>query len=161
TRAVDSNAAPGVLGTGLIIVATALAARPMLGLLGTIVRLPGVRATVGPAGWFAVQNLLSAPRRTALTLATVGVGLGCIVASWTMSVSFQRSLVATLSEAIRPDLVVTSAHVVGGALEAPLEAALISQIKATPGVIAAGGGRTIDWPYGGDRITINSTDPRY
>src|SRR5262249_34512537 len=37
TRAVDSNAAPGVLGTGLIIVATALAARPMLGLLGTIV----------------------------------------------------------------------------------------------------------------------------
>jgi putative ABC transport system permease protein len=160
-QAVDAAAGPGLVATGLIAVATALAARPALAALGRAVRLPCVRRVVGPAGWFAVQNLLAAPRRTTLTLATVGVGLGSIVASWTISMSFQHSLVATLSEAIRPDLILTSAHVTAGYLEAPLEGRLMRQVAAVPGVIAVGGSRTIDWPYGGDRIAINATDPRY
>ncbi len=161
TQAVDRAAAPGLVLTAIVVVATALAARPALSALGAVLSLPGLRNAVGPIGWFAVQNLLGAPRRTALTLATVGVGLGCIVASLTISVSFQRSLVDTLTEAIRPDLIVTSAHAAGGYLEAPLDERMLRRIARVPGVAAVGGGRTIDWPYGGDRITINATDPRY
>ena len=148
---------PGIVATGLIAIATGLAARPALGVLRGMVRLPAV----GPAAWFAVRNLLSAPRRTTLTLATVGVGLGSIVASWTISTSFQNSLVATLSEAIRPDLIVTSSHVAAGYLEAPLDAQIMREVAHVPGVVAVGGGRTIDWPYRGERIAINAVDPRY
>ncbi len=160
TQAVDASASPGVLTTGLIALATALAARPALRLLA-IARLHVVRRLLGPSPRFAVQNLLCAPRRTSLTLATIGVCLGAAVASWTIGVSFQRSLVATLTEAIRPDLIVTSAHVTAGYVEAPLDKAVLRDIARQPGVIAAGGSRTIDWPYGGDRIAINATDPRY
>ena len=156
-QSVDTSAAPGIVATGLIAIATALAARPALGVLRGMVRLPAV----GPAAWFAVRNLLSAPRRTTLTLATVGVGLGSIVASWTISTSFQKSLVATLTEAIRPDLIVTSSHVAAGYLEAPLDAQIMREVRHVPGVVAVGGGRTIDWPYGGERIAINAVDPRY
>lgn len=159
-QAVDVTASPGLLATGLIAVATALAARPALRLLA-IARLHVVRRALGPSPWFAIQNLLCAPRRTTLTLATVGVCLGCVVASWTIGVSFQRSLVATLTEAIRPDLIVTSAHVTAGYVEAPLDKRVLRDIARLPGVIAVGGSRTIDWPHGGDRIAINATDPRY
>jgi putative ABC transport system permease protein len=155
-QSVDTSAAPGIVATGLIAIATGLAARPALGLLRGLIRLP-----VGPAAWFAGRNLLSAPRRSTLTLATVGVGLGSIVASWTISTSFQNSLVATLTEAIRPDLIVTSSHVAVGYLEAPLDAGIMRQVRHVPGVVAVGGGRTIDWPYRGERIAINAIDPRY
>jgi putative ABC transport system permease protein len=161
TQTVDASAGPAIVATGLIAVATALAARPALGALGGLVRLPGVRRAVGPAAWFSVRNLLSAPRRTALALATVGVGLGAVVSSWTISASFQQSLVATLSETIRPDLIVTSAHVTAGYLEAPLDPQVIRELARVPGVIAIGGSRTIDWPFEGERIAINATDPRY
>src|SRR5262249_58487452 len=114
-QSVDTSAAPGIVGTGLIAIATALAARPALGLLRGLIRLP-----VGPAAWFAGRNLLSAPRRSTLTLATVGVGLGSIVASWTISTSFPNSLVATLTDAIPPDPIVPSSPVAAPHLHSPL-----------------------------------------
>jgi putative ABC transport system permease protein len=160
-QASDASAAPGIVATGLIAGATALAARPLLGVLGGLVRLSVVRRVVGPTAWFAVRNLLAAPRRTTLTLATVGVGLASIIGSWTISTSFERSLVATLSEAIRPDLIVTSTHVAAGYLEAPLDAQIMREVAHVPGVAAVGGGRTVDWPYRGERIAINAVDPRY
>src|SRR5262249_38609158 len=50
-QAVARSAAPGIVATNLIAIATALAARPALGLLRGLGRLPAA----GPAAWFAVR----------------------------------------------------------------------------------------------------------
>src|SRR4029450_10130011 len=65
TKAVHSSAGTTIVATGLIAVATALAARPALGALGGSVRLPGIRRAVGPAAWVSVCSLRSAPREQA------------------------------------------------------------------------------------------------
>lgn len=159
TRSLEDSVTPGLVGTTLVGLATAAAAGPALGVL-RLVRLPAVRRVIGPIVWFAAQNLLCAPRRTRLTVATIGVGLASAVGCWTIAASFQRSLVTTLSQAIRPDLVVTSAHAAGRS-EAPLAPSVERALAGVPGVLRVGGSRSIDWPHEGERVTLNAIDPRY
>lgn len=154
------SAAPGLVATGLIAIAIGLAARPVVsvvsGLLGATRRRLG-----GPVGWFAAGNLLRNPRRTALTVGTVGVGLGCVVWFWTLAESFERSLAATLTAAVRADLIVSSVHVTSGYVEAPVSEELLAEIASMPGIGAAVGSRVTDWPHDGRRIAIEAIDPVY
>src|SRR5881296_2378913 len=92
----------------------------------------GARRVAGPVGRFGAASLLHNPRRTALTVATLGVGLGCVVWFWTMAESFRSSLVTALTAAVRADLVVTSVHVTNGYVEAPVSEELASQLAAVP-----------------------------
>src|SRR5262249_62001666 len=104
--------------TGLLAVATALAARPLLHAMDAAPF--GGRARLGgPIVRFASANLVHNPRRTGLTVATLGTGLGCVVWFWTVATSFQYSLNGILSAVVKADLIVTSAHVVAGAGGAP------------------------------------------
>src|SRR5262249_42010202 len=109
----------------------------------------------------AIGGLVHNPRRTALTVATVGVGLGCVVWFWTLATSFQCSLTDTLSAAVRADLIVTSAHVVSGYVEAPLSEDVLAELARVPGVVAVVGSRVIDWPHAGQRIAIEAIDAAY
>jgi len=94
-------------------------------------------------------------------VATLGVGLGCVVWFWTMAESFRTSLVATLTAAVRADLIVTSVHVTNGYVEAPVSEELATRLGSVPGVAAVVGSRVVDWPLDGRRPAIEAIDARY
>src|SRR5262249_23711733 len=159
-QAVRRSAAWGLVATGLLALGTALGARPLLHLVGA--GLFGGRGRLGgPIVRFATANLVHNPRRTALTVATVGAGLGCVIWFWTVATSFQSSLNSILSAAVRADLVITSAHVVAGAVDAPLSEDVLAEIARVPGVATVAGSRMIHWPHAGRRIAIEAIDPIY
>src|SRR5437773_2613624 len=154
------SAACGLLATALVAAGAALAARPAVHAAGFLLDA-GSRRLAGPVGRLAAASLLHNPRRTALTVATLGVGLGCVVWFWTMAESFRTSLVDALSAAVRADLVVTSAHVTSGYVEAPVSEEVAARLAAVPGVAAVIGSRVVDWPHDGRRIAIEAVDARY
>ena len=154
------SAASGLLATALVAAGTALAARPAVHAASFLLGA-GSRRLAGPVGRLAAASLLHNPRRTALTVATLGVGLGCVVWFWTMAESFRTSLVDALSAAVRADLVVTSAHVTSGYVEAPVSEEVAARLAAVPGVAAVIGSRVVDWPHDGRRIAIEAVDARY
>src|SRR5437867_1246898 len=154
------SAACGLLATALVAAGAALAARPAVHAAGFLLDA-GSRRLAGPVGRLAAASLLHNPRRTALTVATLGVGLGCVVWFWTMAQSFRTSLVDAVSAAVRADLVVTSAHVTSGYVEAPVSEEVAARLAAVPGVAAVIGARVVDWPHDGRRIAIEAVDARY
>jgi putative ABC transport system permease protein len=70
-------------------------------------------------------------------------------------------LITTLTAALRADLVVTSAHVTAGYVEAPLSEDLVARLGRVPGVETIVGSRVIDWPHAGKSIAIEAIDPTY
>jgi putative ABC transport system permease protein len=150
----------GLAATGLIAVGTALAARPLLDLI----RLPllsGFRLLAGPTGELAIKNMTQNPRRAALTVGMLGVGLACVFWLWMVAHSFQASVVDAVSGAMRADLVVSSSHIESGFLEAPVSDDLVDQLKQVAGAIVVVGERGADWEFGGGPITIDAYDPAY
>jgi len=135
-------------------------ARPAVHVAGFLIAI-GARRMAGPVGRFGAASFLHNPRRTALTVATLAVGLGCVLWFWTMAQSFRSSLVTTLTAAVRADLVVTSSHVTSGYVEAPVHDELATRLAAEPGVAAVAASRVIDWPYEGRRIAIEAIDAQY
>jgi putative ABC transport system permease protein len=101
------------------------------------------------------------PRRTALTVAMLGVGLGCTLWLWMIAQSFERSVVDVLTQAMRADLVVSSSHVESGFLESPVDASLLTELAATPGVRRVVGDRVVDGRHAGGTIAIDAFDPIY
>ena len=150
----------GLLATGLIAVGTALAARPLLDLIRRPL-LNLFRRLAGPTGELAIKNITQNPRRAALTVAMLGVGLACVFWLWMVAHSFQASVVDAVSGAMRADLVVSSSHIESGFLEAPVADDLVAELKRIPGATAVVGERTADWQYGGGPISIDAYDPAY
>jgi putative ABC transport system permease protein len=102
----------GVLGlvtTGLIAIGTALAARPLVHAVERPV-ISALRVLGGPAGRFATAIVTRNPRRTALTVATLGVGLGSVLWISMLAHSLERSVVDTLGRAMNADLIISSMH---------------------------------------------------
>jgi putative ABC transport system permease protein len=159
-QAVTGLAAWGLAATGLIAVGTALAARPLIDLIRRPL-LSAFRQLAGPTGEFAIKNITQNPRRGALTVAMLGVGLACVFWLWMVAHSFQTSVVDAVSGAMRADLVVSSSHIESGFLEAPVADALVEQIASIAGVTTVVGERGADWQYGGGAITIDAYDPAY
>jgi putative ABC transport system permease protein len=160
TQARRPSAGSALVATALVAIGTALAARPALGATGTLL-VEGSRRLAGPTGRLAAESFLHNPRRAALTVATLGVGLGCVVWFWTLAQSFRSSLVDALTAGIRADLVVTSVHVTHGYVEAPVSEELVGVLAAAPGVSAVVGSRVVDWPHRGRRIAVEALDGRY
>ncbi len=153
-------AAWGLVATGLIAVGTALAARPLLDLVRTPL-LRGFRLLAGPTGELAIKNITQNPRRAALTVAMLGVGLACVLWLWMVAHSFQASVVDAVTGAMRADLVVSSSHIESGFLEAPVSDTLVQELRDVPGATAVVGERTVDWQHGGGAISIDAYDPAY
>jgi len=149
-----------LVATALGAIGTALTARPAVHAGGNVLAFVA-RRVAGPVGRFGAASFLHRPRRTALTVATLAVGLGCVVWFWTMAQSFRSSLVDALTAAVRADLVVTSVHVTNGYVEAPVSEDLATRLAAMPGVDAVVASRVVDWPHHGRRIAIEAFDARY
>lgn len=150
----------GLAATGFIAVGTALAARPLLDLIRRPL-LSAFHRLGGPTGELAIKNITQNPRRAALTVAMLGVGLACVFWLWMVAHSFQASVVDAVSGAMRADLVVSSSHIESGFLEAPVSDDLVSELKQVAGATAVVGERGADWQFGGGPITIDAYDPEY
>ena len=156
----QASVASTLIATALGAIATALTARPAVHVGGSLLAFVA-RRFAGPVGRFGAASFLHRPRRTALTVATLAVGLGCVVWFWTMTQSFRGSLVDALTAAVRADLVVTSVHVTNGYVEAPVSDELAARLAAVPGVEAVVASRVVDWPHHGRRIAVEAFDARY
>lgn len=150
----------GLVATGLVAVATALAARPLLAAaqrpLGAVLELLP-RGT----GRFAARAIMRNPRRSALTIGMLGVGIGSVVWFWVLAASFERSVIDTLGRAFRADLVLSSSHIASGFDDSPVDGALVQEVAGLPGVRTVIGERIVDWRYGGGPIAIDAFDPAY
>jgi putative ABC transport system permease protein len=116
------------------------------------------RSLFGPTGALAASHIVREPRRTALTAATLGVGLGAVLLFGVLGWSFERSLVSQLSQRMRADLIVSSPFVSAGYVSAPLSDELVAQLIAIPGVAVAAGHHIKDVPYGDSEIAVAAFD---
>jgi putative ABC transport system permease protein len=150
----------GLVATGLIAIGTALAARPLVHLVERPV-VSALRFLGGPAGRFATAIVTRNPRRTALTVATLGVGLGSVLWISMLAYSLESSVVETLGRAMNADLIVSSMYEAAGSVEAPVDDRLLTHLAAVPGVAAVAGERAVDWHHAGGPIAIMALDPGY
>lgn len=159
-QSVTRVSAWGLVATGLLMVVTVLAARPVLdraapALLRVLCGIAGSSAELA-RGAFARNSA-----RAVLTIAMIGVGLGTIIWARILAYSFETSLVHTLSAALQGDWVVTSSHLAHGYLEAPVDEQLVSDVQGIEGVGVAAGERLVDWHYTDGPIAIDAFDPAY
>ena len=160
-----AHARTGQVGLGMassfLLVVTAVAlARPSLRAVARplAVLLPRL---AGPIGRFAAANLLQNTRRTALAIATFGVGFGTVLWLWTLARSFEQSVLEVMPGVMRGDITVTSSNIGAGYVEAPINDGLVEELLRIPGVHRAVGERAIDWQLAGGAIAINAFDPAY
>ncbi len=116
------------------------------------------RSLFGPTGALAASHIVREPRRTALTAATLGVGLGAVLLFGVLGWSFERSLVSQLSQRMRADFIVSSPFVSAGYVSAPLSDELVAELVAIPGVAVAAGHHIKDVPYGDSEIAVAAFD---
>ncbi|MCW5891726.1 MAG: ABC transporter permease [bacterium] len=150
----------GLLATALIAAAIAASAPPLIPFAARVA-LPALVASAGSSGRLAAMGLRDHGRRVGITTAMLAVGLGVVVWLGVLARSFETSVVDTLGRAIRADVVVTSANIGSGFLEAPLDGELVAAVRGMPGIEDAAGWRALEWPYGGEAIGLSAYDPQY
>src|SRR5262245_6663281 len=154
------TAASGLLTTSLVVLVGAMLPRVVLERLARPLTRLAPRVA-GATGRFAVATLLHNPRRTALTIATLGVGFGTVLWLWTLARSFEDSVVSVMPGVLRGDLAVSSANVGAGYVEAPLDDAILDELARISGVEGVVGEQAVDWPFKDGPVAINAFDPSY
>src|SRR5262249_9198758 len=114
--------------------------------------------TFGPTGKAGVGHLVRRPGRTALTVATLGVGLGTVLLFGMLGWSFENTLVSRLTGRFRTDLVVSSAFVSGGYRATPVSGRLVDEVRKIPGVAIAVGNQSKDISYQNSSVVLDSYD---
>jgi len=118
-------------------------------------------AFAGPTLRMAVAALGRSPRRTALTVATLGVGFAIVTWLWVVANSVEQSVIHVMPGIFRADLVVGSVRLSSGYVEAPLEQGLVGELEQVPGVALVVGEHSTDWHYADGPIAINAVDARF
>jgi putative ABC transport system permease protein len=147
----------GLITTALIVVGGGMLAAP-LAAHGSHMLQPVWRTWFGPAGRLAESHLERQPRRTALTVATLGIGLGSVLMLSILGCSFERSLVLRLSRFFTAQLVVTSAFATGGYQDAPLSESVVNQLAQLSGVAVSVGEQGRDLEYLGKPVAVFAFD---
>ncbi len=149
----------GLAATVGILVAVALLARPFLDLVSSpVTRLASRYAA---SGFFAAVALTRKRSRTALTIATLGVGFGTVIWIWVVAQSFEGSVVGIVHGVLRGDLAVASANSSNGFVPDPIADSIVEDLKRTPGVVSVVGEQVTDWHYANGPIAINAFDSEY
>jgi putative ABC transport system permease protein len=148
----------GLITTSLIVGGGGMLAAPLAGHGSRMLKL--VWGTwFGPAGRLAESHLERQPRRTALTVATLGIGLGSVLMLSILGWSFERSLVGRLTKFFTAQLVVTSVFPAGGYRDAPLSDSVVSELEQLPGVAVPVGEQQRDIEYHGAPVVLFAFDP--
>ena len=153
------SAAVGMAASALLVIVAALVARPLF--VGAQGLIRAALLGAGPTGRMALETLARNPRRTALAVSTIGVGLGTVVWVWTLARSFEQSVIDVMPGVLRGDLAVSSGSIAAGYVEAPVDDSLLGELRRIPGVRAVAGEQAADWRYGGGPIALNAFDPAY
>jgi putative ABC transport system permease protein len=141
------------------VIMAALVARPLFTGLARI--LGSAMQWAGPTGRMAFETLVRNPRRTALAVSTIGVGLGTVVWVWILAQSFERSVVEAMPGVLRGDLAISSGNIAAGYVESPVDDVLTRELRSVPGVHAVAGEQAAEWRYRGGTIALNAFDPAY
>ena len=150
----------GLLATALVAVALAAGARLVVH-LGRSPLVSAFRLLAGPMWRFAAATVTRNPRRSALTVATIAVGIGAVFWLRFAAYSFERSVIEALTPAFRADLIAGSVHVESGVFETPVDQRLAVRLRRMNGVRAVAGERVREWPYRGGPVTIEAYDDAY
>jgi putative ABC transport system permease protein len=149
----------GLAATVGILVAVALLARPFLDFVSVpVTRLASRHAA---SGFFAAVALTRKRSRTALTVATLGVGFGTVIWIWVVAQSFERSVVGIVHGVLRGDLAVASANSSNGFVPDPISDSTLDELKEVPGIASVVGEQVTDWHYANGPIAINAFDSEY
>jgi putative ABC transport system permease protein len=147
----------GLGTTALMVVGAAALSGPMIrGLIGW---LQGSSSYLSPTARLVVAHLRRTPRGTALTVTTLGIGLGTVIMIGTLGWSFEKSIVSMLTERYAASLVVTSAFVRGGYESAPVTERLVRELAEVPGVAAVAGEQHRRISYQGSSVMLAAFDP--
>jgi putative ABC transport system permease protein len=119
------------------------------------------RAVAGPNGALAARALGQNRRRAALTVASLGVGLGVVLLFAILGHSLERSMIEQLRWGYRAALVVSSPFVGGGYLTAPLSEDLVREVAGVEGVAAAAGWNRRDITLGDDDALLDGYDDAF
>jgi len=149
----------GFVVSSVLVVGAAVLTRPSVELLAHPVAR--IARLVGPSGRLAGGTLIRNPRRTALTVATLGIGLGMVLWLWTLARSFEQSVAEVMPGVLRGDLAVSSSNIGAGYIEAPMHEDVVGKVLKLPGVAAVLGHQIVDWHYGGGPVALNAFDPAY
>lgn len=148
---------PGMFVTAFIGLAAGAAAPPVVDFGGRLLR-PSWGRMFGPTGEFAAGQIVEARGRVALTVATLGIGLGAVVMFGTIAWSFERSLVEQMTTRLRSDLVVSSMFRSAGWITAPVGEEIVSEIAAVPGVDTIAAAQVKGIIYQGSPILLYGYD---
>jgi putative ABC transport system permease protein len=149
----------GLAASVLVVTVAALSARSLL--LALARPMSATLKLAGPCGELARGSLLRNPRRSALAIATLAVGLGTVLWLGVIARSFEQSVLDVMPGVLRADLAVSSAHIGAGFVEAPVDETLLADLIRVPGVGAVVGEQAIDWHYRDGPIAINAFDAPY
>ena len=127
--------------------------------LGISACRPVLEYLCGASGRLAMHSILNHPGRSALTVATLGLGLGTILMFGTLAWSFEQTLIAILTRSLRADLIVSSAFVSGGYWSAPLRDDLVAATATVDGVAQVAGEQSKEVAYRGESVFLKTYDP--
>jgi putative ABC transport system permease protein len=155
---VSGLAALGLVTTAVIVLAAAMCAAPVTDVGARVLTAIWARL-FGPVGRFAGGHVSRQPARSALTVATLGLGLGTVLLFGMLAWSFERTLVSRLTRSERSDMVISSAFVMGGYRSAPISERVLEELRGIPGVALVAGQQGKDIAYAGGTIVLNACDP--
>ncbi len=123
----------GIASMGLVLLAATLWSRTAVSLFNRLFS-PVAGRLFGLHGRLAADNVARNADKGAVTVASLMVGLSMVVASSTMTGSFQHSIDQWVEQAVPADLFVTSNARLGGTKNQPLEPDLGKKISDIAGV---------------------------
>jgi putative ABC transport system permease protein len=156
-----SGGAPpwGLAATFGVMISAVTLARPLVAMLS--LRRIREAGSLNPSGLFALVAITRKPRRAALTVATLGVGFGTVIWLWIVAASFQQSVLAAVQGVLRGDLSISSTHMGSGMFEAPIDDAVLTDLRSIDGVEAAVGEAMAEWQYDDGPIVLQAFDAAY
>lgn len=137
----------GLATMGMLLLAASLLARWLV-VLATRLLAPLAARLFGLEGRLAADNVARGAAKGAVTVASLMVGLSMVIASSTMTFSFQHSMDQWIEQAVPADLFVTSGARLGGIKNQPLVSQVGDEIAKIPGV------------KGVDRVRLRNVDFR-